>query len=192
VTKDQTSALQREDAESEAAGSGAPRVTLAHIEAKIARADYYLQGVLTICVLTMRNGFTITGESACASPENFNAEYGRKLAYEQAVGKVWAFEGYLLREELHKRAALLASMAFEPEGDVATFIGTKVVNATRMNRRDYNTYRGWQLPENENGDDEGYLVEYTDRVETPPHVQGRKGYVSWSPKEVFERAYRRA
>lgn len=192
MSKSHNTSLQREDAESEAAGSGAPRVTLALIESKIARADYYLQGVLTVCVLTMRNGFTITGESACASPENFNAEYGRKLAFEQAVGKVWAFEGYLLREELHRRAELMASMAFQPSGQVATFIGTKVVNATKMTRADYNKLRGWQLPSNENGDDEGYLVEYTDRVETPPHVQGFSGYVSWSPKAVFDRAYRRA
>lgn len=186
------SALQRSCDEAQAAGTGAPRVTLAHILAKISGVVYLAHGLLTICVLTMRNGFTITGESACASPENFNEEYGRKLAYEQAISKAWAFEGYLLREQIHCNAELLGSMAFKPGSDVETFIGTKVVNARPLNRRDYNTLRGWELPADENGDDAGYLVEYTDRVEAPPHVPGFHGYVSWSPKDVFERAYHRA
>lgn len=58
--------------------------------------------VLTFCVLVLRNGFTVTGESACASPENFNAEIGRKIARENAVNKVWSLMGYALREKLHK------------------------------------------------------------------------------------------
>lgn len=68
-----------------------------------------------------------------------------------------------------------------------TYIGTKIVRATPMNRLDYNVFRGWQLPADENGADEGYLVEYTDggKANTPQYA----GYVSWSPKDVFERAY---
>lgn len=69
------------------------------------------------------------------------------------------------------------------------FIGTKIVLALAMNRAAYNGYRGWPLPSNENGDDEGYLVEYTDGGK--PNVQGHAGYVSWSPKEQFDNAYRR-
>ena len=57
--------------------------------------------LLTFCVLVLRNGFTVTGESACASPENFNAEIGRKIARENAVGKVWPLLGFLLKEKLH-------------------------------------------------------------------------------------------
>lgn len=56
--------------------------------------------LLTFCVLILRNGFTVTGESACASPENFNAEIGRKIARENAVAKVWPFMGYELRTKL--------------------------------------------------------------------------------------------
>jgi len=56
--------------------------------------------LLTFCVLVLRNGFTVTGESACASPENFNAEIGRKIARENAVNKVWPLMGYALREKL--------------------------------------------------------------------------------------------
>ena len=57
-------------------------------------------GLLTFCVLVLRNGFTVTGESACASPENFDAEIGRKIARENAVAKVWPLMGYELRSKL--------------------------------------------------------------------------------------------
>jgi len=59
---------------------------------------------LTVCCLTLTNGFTVTGESACASPENFNAEIGEKIARENARNKIWALEGYLLKQELHEAA----------------------------------------------------------------------------------------
>ena len=54
-------------------------------------------GLLTFCVLVMQNGFTVTGESACADPENFDAEIGRKIARENAVQKVWPLMGWELR-----------------------------------------------------------------------------------------------
>ena len=65
-------------------------------------------------------------------------------------------------------------------------IGTKAVNAKPMTRQEYNDFRGWQLPENENGADEGYLVEYQDGE---PNTTEYKGYVSWSPKAQFDNAY---
>ena len=58
--------------------------------------------LLTFCVLTLRNGFTVTGESACASPENFDAEIGRKIAKENAKQKIWPLMGYALKEQLSK------------------------------------------------------------------------------------------
>ena len=66
---------------------------------EIGRLKTELQ-LLTFCVLVLRNGFTVTGESACASPENFNAEIGRKIARENAVEKVWPLMGYELRSKL--------------------------------------------------------------------------------------------
>lgn len=60
-------------------------------------------GLLTFCVLVLKNGFTVTGESACASPENFNAEIGRKIARDNARNKIWLLEGYLLRQRLHEQ-----------------------------------------------------------------------------------------
>lgn len=67
-------------------------------------------------------------------------------------------------------------------------IGVKLINAFPMTRQAYNDFRGWQLPAGENGEDEGYLVEYLDGGK--PNTDRFDGYVSWSPKEVFEKAYR--
>lgn len=68
------------------------------------------------------------------------------------------------------------------------FIGTKLVNAEPMNRLDYNNLRGWKLPVDEDGADEGFLVEYVDGGKA--NVAGYEGYVSWSPKDVFENSYK--
>ncbi|WP_249821492.1 Gp49 family protein, partial [Escherichia coli] len=57
----------------------------------------------TFCVLVLRNGFTVTGESACASQENFDAEIGRKIARQNAVNKIWMLEGYLLKQKLSEQ-----------------------------------------------------------------------------------------
>lgn len=59
-------------------------------------------GLLTFCVLGLKNGFTVTGESACASPENYNAEIGRRIARENAVAKIWPLLGFALRQRLHE------------------------------------------------------------------------------------------
>lgn len=106
--------------ETEAKGLTAPRVTPQQIEEKIASEHYFTAyagakafritrdepansealKLLTLCVLVMRNGFTVVGKSACASPENFDAELGRKIARQDAFNQIWPLEGYLLRERL--------------------------------------------------------------------------------------------
>lgn len=68
------------------------------------------------------------------------------------------------------------------------YIGTKRINATPMSRLAYNEFRGWTLPADERGEDEGYLVEYLDGGK--PNTEQYRGYVSWSPKEQFDNAYR--
>lgn len=70
---------------------------------------------------------------------------------------------------------------------MSKFVGTKLINAEPMTRADYNTLRGWLVPADEDGTDEGYLVEYIDGGQA--NVEGYAGYVSWSPKAVFEAAY---
>ena len=62
--------------------------------------EHQTLGLLTFCVLVLRNGFTVTGESACASPENFDAEIGRKIARQNAIAKVWPLLGFRLRDML--------------------------------------------------------------------------------------------
>jgi len=107
-------------------GKTAPRVTPADIEANIASEHYFTAAegcaghcnmnapvdawvqplqLLTFCVLVLKNGFTVTGESACASPENFDAEIGRRIARQNAVSKVWPLLGYELRTKLASQSA---------------------------------------------------------------------------------------
>lgn len=119
--------------EIQAKGLNAPRITPADIEANIASEHYFTAydgrigaiknqayvgcevptpadtdiaplRLLTFCVLVLRNGFTVTGESSCVSPENFDAEIGRKIARQNAVAKIWPLMGYALRDKLHTRS----------------------------------------------------------------------------------------
>jgi hypothetical protein len=118
--------------EIQAKGLTAPRITPADIEAAIASENYFTAAhgawgaaadqakqddrstfgyhcpeslsYLTFCVLVLQNGFTVTGESACASPENFNVEIGRKIARQNAVQKIWPLMGYELKQRLHDAA----------------------------------------------------------------------------------------
>lgn len=166
----------------------APRVSLEDVKNFILSEEFLYTQTLTFCVLTLVNGFTVTGESACASPTNYNKEIGDRLAREQATNKIWPLLGFDLKQKLH-----LIEEAGAPTGKIVslgspvTYVGTKVIHAVAMSRQEYNDYRGWQLPADENGEDNGYLVEYTDGG--TPNVEGHAGYVSWSPVDVFQRAY---
>lgn len=90
------------EARLQAKGKTHPRVTPTRIEAVIAgEAFWVVPGTtLTVCVLILANGFTVVGESACASPENFDEEIGKALARDNAKNKIWALEGYLLKSRL--------------------------------------------------------------------------------------------
>ncbi|HEJ1634710.1 Gp49 family protein [Pseudomonas aeruginosa] len=89
--------------EIQAKGLNAPRLTPDLIDAAIVNAAYHIfpGTTVTVCCLTLRNGFTVIGESACASPANFDEELGRKIARDNARNKIWQLEGYLLRQRLH-------------------------------------------------------------------------------------------
>lgn len=83
-------------------GLTAPRLTPMLIDAAIVDETYHVFGntCLTVCCLTLKNGFTVTGESACASPSNFDKRIGEKIARDNARDKIWALEGYLLKQRL--------------------------------------------------------------------------------------------
>lgn len=130
----------------QAKGKTAARVTPADVQANIAEEHYFTaaEGVsgagyaihnanvrgpmslLTFCVLVLKNGFTVTGESACASPENFDAEIGRRIARENAVQKIWPLMGYELRSKLSetktatKRYDWRAVQRFDVQDDMLT------------------------------------------------------------------------
>lgn len=142
----------------------------------------------TICQLTLKNGFTVDGHSACVSIENFNAEIGNKYAREEAVKKVWAYLGWDLatKTKMIKDAGEATGMILKV-GSPTTYVGTKVVRALPMDRLTYHDLRGWNLPGDDTGNIPGYLVEYVDGGGT--NVDGFAGYISWSPKDVFDRAY---
>src|SRR5687767_6653165 len=84
---------------------GGPRILPADIDAAIKLESYHVDGTLTICILTLQNGFRVTGESACADPANFNEAKGRELAGKQAREKIWPLLGYALRDRLHHQGS---------------------------------------------------------------------------------------
>ena len=83
-------------------GLTAPRVTEESLESVILHEQFHVfpGTTFTACLLTLKNGYTVIGESACASPENFNADLGRKIARANAKNKIWSLEGYLLKQKL--------------------------------------------------------------------------------------------
>ena len=112
----------------QAKGLNAPRVTPAALQAVIDSEHYFTAaqgvsgaesagevsrglvgtpalGLLTICVLVLRNGFTVLGKSACASPENFDADIGKRIARANAEQEIWPLLGYTLKEKLSKEQA---------------------------------------------------------------------------------------
>lgn len=135
---------QQIEQEIQAKGLTAPCVTPEHI-ASVIRSEFYFtagDGVrgeshmgtspagiakslnqLTTCVLVLRNGFTVTGESACVSPENFNAELGRKYAREKAINKIWELEGYLLKQRLYEQ-----SITVPADAETVTLYRDQLVN----------------------------------------------------------------
>lgn len=90
------------EAEIQAKGLNAPRLTPDLIDETIVSEQYHIfhGTTLTVCALTLRNGYIVTGESAAASPSNFDEAIGRKIARDNARNKIWGLEGYLLRERL--------------------------------------------------------------------------------------------
>lgn len=96
--------LTQEEVNAKLAKQSAPKITPERLEEVIQKEEYHVfpDTCLTVCVLTLKNGFTVTGESACASPENFDEEIGRSIARRNAKDKIWSLEGYLLKQKLYE------------------------------------------------------------------------------------------
>lgn len=140
-----------------AKGLTAPRITPADIEANIVSEHYFTArdgaeavasgggsysvslGLLSFCVLVLKNGFTVTGESACASPENFDTGVGSKIARANAINKVWPLMGYHLKQQLHEQEQAAA--------DVPTHICKECGAQWRLYQHDIHTDSGptWSL-----------------------------------------------
>lgn len=90
-------------------GKTGPRITPDMLDQLIAREDYhhFPDSTVTVCVLTLRNGYAVIGSSACADPANFDQEIGRKVARMEARDRIWPLEGYLLRERLAEQAGII-------------------------------------------------------------------------------------
>lgn len=90
------------EADVQAKGLNAPRIAAGDLDSKIRSEQYHVfpGTTMTVCCLILANGYSVIGQSAAVSPENFDAEIGRKIARAEARDKIWTLEGYLLRERL--------------------------------------------------------------------------------------------
>lgn len=157
----------------------APTVTPQDVLDSIKEEKYIVDGLLTICILTLQNGTKVTGESACASPARYNKELGEKYAKEKALEEIWPRLGYVLKEKLG-----LIEKAGRPSGritelgDPITYVGHSIVHALPMTRGEYNTLRGRTVPPDEDANDNGYVIQ-----------EGRTQHLNWKPQDVFEMIY---
>lgn len=174
-----------------AAVSVAPRVVPQDLEDEIIAEQYdrIPNTNATVCTLTLKNGIIASGiNHGSVDPANFDEQIGNQYARKGAIEKMWPLLGFRLADKLHLiRKAGAPSGRITELGHPVTYVGTKVIHAVAMTRLDYNILRGWELPADENGEDNGYLVQYADGGK--PNVAGFDGYVSWSPADVFARAY---
>jgi hypothetical protein len=100
-------AINREELENELKKKklNNPRLTPYDIQEAIVKEHYFIvpDTQTTICALTLKNGFTVIGHSAPASPKNFDKDIGEKVSRAHAVEKIWELEGYLLKQKLYEK-----------------------------------------------------------------------------------------
>lgn len=168
----------------------APKVIPQDLEDEIVMEQYSRipNTNVTVCTLQLKNGIIASGiNHGSVDPANFNEQVGKEYARKGAIEKMWPLLGFRLADKLHAiRSAGAPSGKILELGSPVTHVTSKVVHTVPMTRQEYNDYRGWELPADENGDDNGYLVEYADGGQA--NVPGHTGYVSWSPTAVLDRA----
>ena len=157
-----------------------PRVTFDGLQANIVGRKFVQHDLLTICILTLKNGFTVVGKSACAVPGNFKLDVGQRLAEQDAIGQVWPLMGYELKSKV---AAIARASLPHHVKDGNTYHGSLPVYAKPMTLGEYNEYRGWELPNNESADSPGYLVEHGYATIYDGHHR------TWYPKAHFDEVF---
>src|SRR5690349_20694516 len=194
------------DAELNAALAALPgeRVTEEAIKARILSTDYFSQGTLTLCVITLNNGFQLTGESACVDPANFNQQIGESLAYKQAFNKAWPLFGFLLAEARFRRTQ---GKPTEPPGTIRHYLAAgfqryrshKYVWAAKIRAMEREREGGpWRVMVE--GSESPLTVAPEIFARGRPDLDGvgaylvvyEDGYVSWSPADKFEAGNARA
>lgn len=157
----------------------APTVTPQDVLDSIKEEKYIVDGLLTICILTLQNGTKVTGESACASPARYNKELGEQYAKAKALEEIWPRLGYVLKEKLS-----LIEKAGRPFGKITeigeplTYAGHSIVHAVPMTLGEYYKLRGWAVPADEDNEANGYVVQ-----------EARTQHLNWKPQHVFELIY---
>ena len=94
--------LTNDEVQEKLAASPAPRVTAEYMQSRIKETTFTrFSETVTICNIELDNGYSVRGESACVSPENYRQDIGEKIAYDAAFNKLWPLFGFLLAEDIH-------------------------------------------------------------------------------------------
>lgn len=166
----------------------APRVTIETIKDKIANRDFIYSDQLTICVVTMYNGFMVVGKSAPASPSNYDRGLGEKFAFDDCIKQLFQLEGYLL---CHTLAVSGEPVPEGPVGPWGRYKSHKTVEAGRIIGMGHLDGKYLLMLEgnHEVQVSEHYLQHFKPQ-EGGYYVKYADGYESWSPADAFEEGYR--
>lgn len=94
------------------------KLTVEYLNSLVNGAEYVHQGLLTICTITLKNGFQLVGTSACVSAENYDERIGRRIAFENAFAKLWELEGYALKQRIYESQEAKVTLRNGKQGDV--------------------------------------------------------------------------
>jgi hypothetical protein len=171
------------------------RITPEYLQSRIAMADFYrLGGTLTVCVLTLDNGFQVTGESACASPANYNQEIGEKIARDNAERKMWPLLGFALKEAMAAREILPKPVLGNGWHRCQSH---KTVDAAVIRAAEFEADGSGKVAIR-NAEGETDVIQVRPGFVSPGHVPAEgdvlvrylpDGYVSWSPRDKFDAGY---
>jgi len=179
--------------------STAPKVTIEQIEAQIEKTVYFTGdqgnmgngqpsdptlGLVTFCMLRLKNGFTAIGKSAVASPENYDKALGEKYAREDAIRQCWAPMGYELKTFLKKLSETLPPS----KDDMPAYITSSCTYAKPFSRQEFSDLLGHPVHEGKDPSEIGYMLEMP--TSGNENIEGYTGYCIWVPKVDFENDWR--